>query len=63
MKWVCCGSCDHHMTFTAVETLYTLLARDKNHTDTARTSGTVLCPDISSISRDTSFIGVNQLMP
>ena len=56
MKWVCCGSHDHHMTFTAVETLFTLLAHSRKPSSTA--AGTVLCHNISTISRDTSFIEV-----
>ena len=60
MKWVCCGSHDHHMTFTAVETLFTLLAhsRKPSSATAAAAAETVLCHNISTISRDTSFIEV-----
>ena len=50
------------MTFTALETLLTLLANEQCSTSLdasgARTAVSVLCPDISSLSRDTSFIEV-----
>ena len=64
MKSVCTGSHDYHMTFTALETLLTLLAysrangslsHDQSH-DMRAVS--VLCPELSTITKDTVFIEV-----
>ena len=61
MKWVCSGSHDYHVTFTALETLLTLLSHDncsKSRDGLPKTAVSVLCPDISSVARDSSFIEV-----
>ena len=65
MKSICVGSHDHHMTFTALETLLTLLTVTHNghrpstwlSCDT-RNAVSVLCPDVSTITKDTAFIEV-----
>ena len=65
MKSICVGSHDHHMTFTALETLLTLLtvAHGGHRPSTwsscdMRNAVSVLCPDISAITKDTAFIEV-----
>ena len=67
MKSVCTGSHDYHMTFTALETLLTLLAYDSGtctHTSTlpscdVGSAVSVLCPDVATITKDTTFIEVH----
>ena len=64
LKSVCTGSHDYHMTFTALETLLTLLAYSSSssrHTATScdlRSAVGVLCPDVSTVARDESFLEV-----
>ena len=67
LKSVCTGAHDHHMTFTALETLLTLLAHSSSsssrHTCNAtscdlRSAVGVLCPDVSTVARDESFLEV-----
>ena len=63
MKTLCTGSHDHHMTFTALETLLTLLSHENFRSVTRlshdiKTAVDVLCPTISSITKDNTFIDV-----
>lgn len=66
MKSVCAGSHDYHMTFIALETLLTLSAYDNCSPTTwpscdVKTTCAVsaLCPDVSTITKDTAFLEVH----
>ena len=65
MKKRCTESHDRHMTFTALETLLTLLAYTRCPLPAATrpchdmpTAITALCPDLSSVIKDNAFIEV-----